>query len=201
MNPKDPQEIDSQRRAKREDLQVPESPVPSGGQEQEPSEHRMRCDASVEGAAAKPQPTAECPDKQALSPAGTKDQVGVIGHNRFEEQHQSCPAGSECGVGTMGANEAARIVQHNAVHPKPEPFPVQSRPKPLKSIAVPRARPRATLVRIETPGWYSTSPMPAREPAPLSRAVGLNPFGEHPGTHSTAAERRPPPWPQPSPER
>ena len=38
MNPKDPQEIDSQRRAKREDLQVPESPVPSGGQEQEPSE-------------------------------------------------------------------------------------------------------------------------------------------------------------------
>lgn len=97
--------------------------MPSGGQEQEPSEHQMRYDASVEGVAAKPQPIAECPDKQALSPAGIKNQVGVIKHNRFEEQHQSCPAGNECGVGTMNTNEAARIVQHNAVHPKPEPFP------------------------------------------------------------------------------
>ena len=45
MNPKDPKEIESECGRKGERVQVPECPVPSASQEEEPSLAGMRSDA------------------------------------------------------------------------------------------------------------------------------------------------------------
>ena len=119
MNPKDPKEIESECGRKGERVQVPECPVPASGQEQEASEADVGTDPGIEGPRQKRQSSAECRDKQALPPKGTKDQVRVVGDNGFKEQHQSCPARGQSGVSTMHTHEPARVVKENAVHPKP----------------------------------------------------------------------------------
>ena len=80
------------------------------------------CPIAVSGARTiqcEPKSSAEWPDKHALSPERVEDQVRIVSYNRFEEQHQTCPSSNQCSMDTVNTDETARIVQDDAMHPKP----------------------------------------------------------------------------------
>ncbi len=118
------------------DLQIPVGPVPDGSEEQESTENDVGGGNALEAPEAwihtgftgdAPAPPAashtkaghERHDKHALPPHRVEDGVGRVKNGEFIQRHGAGPAGYQSGMHEVHGEQAARVVDHDRVHPVP----------------------------------------------------------------------------------
>jgi hypothetical protein len=118
------------------DLQIPERPVPDGGQHQQSAENDVRCchtletpEAGIHPGFSSNAPTTpaardtetghEGHHEHALTPHGVQDRIGWIEDGELIESHGAGPAGNKGCMHEVHGQKAARVIDDDGVHPIP----------------------------------------------------------------------------------